>query len=338
MRNVFEKIQELEANPGYSKHEQLVLGFINAIDEKILVKGDRLPSVNTMIQETGFARETIVKGYKELIEKGIIESKNRMGYYLSNIDTRQMAKVALVLYAFDSIQETFHNAFRAAVGPDIHIDVFFHHQNIETFETIINNINGKYSMYIVTPMPHPKTAGILKVLPSHKFLMTDRFEPMPGDFSYVIQEFEKSSYRVFVELLDTIRQFDEMVFFSRPNSESPVEIVRAFKKFVKDYKINYSIKKEYVQGSVERGKVYFVCNDRQTWMLLKDCIAQNIKLGKDIGILSQDDDPVKEIICDGITTYSADFTLMAQKAAHFVRTQEKIQEIIPTVLKRRNSL
>ncbi|MGY0036557.1 hypothetical protein [Pedobacter sp. NJ-S-72] len=222
-----------------------------------MVKGDRLPSVNTMIKETGFARETIVKGYKELIERGIIASKNRMGYYLSNTDTRQMIKVALVMYAFDSIQETFHNAFREAVGSDIHIDVFFHHQNIDVFENVINNINGKYSVYVVTPMPHPKTAGILKNLPANKFLMTDRYEPMPGEYSYVIQEFEESSYRVFVELLDTIRSFDELIFFSRPNSDSPVEIVRAFKKFVKDYNINYTIKKEYIPGSVERGKIYF---------------------------------------------------------------------------------
>ncbi|MNY72449.1 hypothetical protein D3C86_2110110 [compost metagenome] len=54
--------------------------------------------------------------------------------------------------------------------------------------------------------------------------------------------------------------------------------------------------------------------------------------------MSQDDDAVKEIICDGITTYSADFELMAQKAANFVLNHEKTQEVIPTVLKRRNSL
>jgi DNA-binding transcriptional regulator YhcF (GntR family) len=338
MRNVFEKIQELEGIPGYSKHQQLVQGFINSIDEKILERGDQLPSVNTMIKETGFARETIVKGYKELIERGIIESKNRMGYYISNTDTGQPVKIALLLYAFDSVQQTFYKAFRDALGPQIHIDVFFHHQNIDLFETIINNINGKYGMYVVTPMPHPRTAEILKKLPINKFLMIDRLESIDGDFSYVTQEFEESSYRVLVELLDTIRQFDEIVFFSRPNSDLPIEITKAFKRFVKDYKINYSIKKEYLPGSVEKGKVYFLCNDMQTWILLKDCKEKGIKLGTEIGILSQDDDPVKEIICDGITTYSADFELMAQKAANFVLNHEKTQEVIPTVLKRRNSL
>lgn len=338
MRNVFEKIQELEVIPGYSKHEQLVQGFINSIDARILVKGDQLPSVNVMIRETGFARETIVKGYKELIERGIIESKRGMGYYISNTDTGQPVKVALILYAFDSIQETFYNAFRDLLVPDVQVDVFFHHQNIDTFESIISNISGKYGMYVVTPMPHPRTAEILKVLPLHKFLMIDRFEPVAGDFSYVTQEFEASSYRVFVELLDRIRSFEEMIFFSRPNSDLPVEIMKAFKRFVKDHDIKYQVKKEYVPGSVEKGKIYFICNDRQLWTMLKDCTIQGIKPGEEVGILSQDDDPIKEFICDGITTYSTDFQLMAQKAAQFVLGQEKIQEVIPTVLKRRSSL
>jgi len=46
----------------------------------------------------------------------------------------------------------------------------------------------------------------------------------------------------------------------------------------------------------------------------------------------------QEIICDGITTYSTDFKLMAEKAADFVLTRDKIQEVIPTVLIRRNSI
>jgi DNA-binding LacI/PurR family transcriptional regulator len=72
--------------------------------------------------------------------------------------------------------------------------------------------------------------------------------------------------------------------------------------------------------------------------MLKDCKTKQLQLGKDVGILSHNDDEVKEIICDGITTYSTDFKLMAEKAALFVQTHEKIQEIIPTTLIKRNSI
>jgi hypothetical protein len=35
--------------------------------------------------------------------------------------------------------------------------------------------------------------------------MFDRFEPIDGEFSYVCQEFEKSSYEAFATLADNIK-------------------------------------------------------------------------------------------------------------------------------------
>jgi len=193
-------------------------------------------------------------------------------------------------------------------------------------------------MYVIAPIPHKRTAGILETLPLDKFLMIDRYEPMAGDFSYITQEFEKASYQAFEALSETIRGFDKMIFYQRPASDTPIEISNAFKKFVRQYKIRSEIRPEYVPGTIEKGDVHFTINNAELWEMLKDCKTKNLKLGKDVGILSHNDDMVKEIICDGITTYSTDFKLMAEKAAAFVLKRKKIQEIIPTVLIRRNSI
>lgn len=321
-----------------SKHEQLVQGIINAINDKLLTQGDMLPSVNSLIKEFGFARETIAKCYKELASRGIVESKNRVGFFVANKDTAQKLRLALVIFAFDSFQEVFYKTFRDKLGKGIHIDVFFHHNNIDVFESIIASVRGKYGMYVVAPIPHKRTAGILHTLPLNKFLMIDRYEPMEGDFSYVTQEFEKSSYSAFVQLNSTIKKFKGMVYYHRPSSDTPVEILNAYKKYVKDYKINSTIKTEYQPGSIEKGYVYFTINNTELWAMLKDCMAKGFKLGKEVGILSHNDDLVKEIICDGITTYSTDFKLMAERAAAFVLTRKETREIIPTVLIRRKSL
>ncbi|WP_448633492.1 GntR family transcriptional regulator [Pedobacter panaciterrae] len=125
MITIFEKIQELEEVPSYSKHEQFVQGIINAIDERIISKGEALPSINVLIKELGFARETVMKGYRELISRGIVESKNRLGYFVANDDTEQTLKVALLMYLIDSFQEQFYRNFRNELGPNVHIDVFF---------------------------------------------------------------------------------------------------------------------------------------------------------------------------------------------------------------------
>src|SRR5258708_7092106 len=338
MKGIYNQIIELEGTPGLSKHEQLVQGIINAIKGKVVEKGDILPSVNNMVKEIGFARKTITKGYKELTGRGIVEAKHRLGFFVSYADSDQQVKIALLLYAFDSFQETFYKVFHSELGNAVHIDVFFHHNNIAVFENTVAGIRGKYGMYVIAPIPHSRTAGILETLPPDKLLMIDRVEPMAGDFSYVVQEFENASYPAFQPLADTISGFGEMVLYHRPSSDMPLEIVRAFKKLVRNYRIKGSIRPEYIPGSIEKGKVYYTINNSELWEMLRDCREKKLVLGKDVGILSHNDDVVKEIICDGITTYSTDFKLMAKKAAAFVLTREKIREVIPTVLIRRNSI
>ena len=336
MKNVFNEIHKLALVPTYSKHDRLVQGIINAIDEKLITQDDMLPSVNTMIRELGFSRDTIVKGYRELTSRGIIEPKNRLGYFLTNRNTEQTLRVALLMYAIDTFEEQFYRNFRHELGPNVDLNVFFHHGNIEIFETILSQIKGKYGMYVVAPIPHPKTKELLEMIPPNKFLMVDRYEPIDGEFNHITQEFETASYRAFMELAPVIRQFDEMIFYHSPESLDPKEIVKSFSKFLKDAKIKGRVVKEYLAGSLQKGKVYFTLDNFALWEILKECKARRLKPGKDIGILSHNDEPVKELI--GITTYSASFSLMGKKAGQYVMTREKIQETIPTVLVRRNTL
>lgn len=338
MNNIYERIRELESIQGISKHEQLVQGIINAINDKLIQRGDMLPSVNNLMKELGFARETIAKGYKALISRGVVESKNRIGFYVARENTENSLRIALIIFAFDSFQEVLYKTFRDSLGTPASIDIFFHHNNIDVLESIVANARGKYGMYVVAPIPHIRTAEILGTLPLNKFLMIDRYQPMDGDFSYIVQEFEQSSYDAFSRLAPAIRKFKGMIHYHRPASDTPIEIIEAYKKFVKDFKIKSVIRTEYFPGSIEKGYVYFTINNAELWQMLKDAKAKGFVLGKDVGILSHNDEVVKEIIFDGITTYSTDFAKMAEKAAAFVQHRIPIQEVIPTVLLRRGSL
>jgi len=336
--DLFDEIKALGDVTSFSKHEQLVQGIINALDQRIIVRGDILPSVNQMIKEIGFARETIVKGYKDLIGRGIVESKNRRGYFVASVDTEQHLKVCLVLYAFDTFQETFYQNFRNKLGPNVHLDLFFHHNNIQVFETTINSIKGQYGMYVIAPIDTPMARALLEQLPMNKLLIVDRYLKLGDKHSYIVQEFKKSSYQAFAELAPRIKEFEEFVFFFKPNSAEPNDIFDSFRRFVKDYKINGVIKNAYEQGSIAPGKVYFTIHNLELWEILKDTKVKGLSLGKDLGILSHNDDNVKEIIFDGITTFSIDFAKMGIMAADFVLSRKPIQHVMKNVLIRRNSL
>lgn len=340
MKNIIQQIKDLESVNTLSKHEQIVQGIINSIKENIVQKGDVLPSVNTMIKELGFARETIAKAYKELIYSGIIESKNRLGYFVASVETEQTLKVALVLYAFDIFQETFYENFRNGLGENVQLDIFFHHNNFITLKSIVDNLKGKYGMYVVAPIPHPNISDILKKLPSNRVLIIDRYIESDEDYSYIVQEFRESSYKAFVELKDKIKKFDKLVFYFKPNSAEPQEILESFHKFIKEYNINGVVEDCYKPGSIEKGKVYFTIHNLELWAMLKDSKAKDLVIGKDVGFISHNDDIVKEIIFDGVTTFSTDFSAMGKEAAEYVKNLkgQKIKKVIPTVLINRNSL
>jgi len=338
MSPLLQKIYDLQDINSLSKHEQIVHGIIGAIDAGILKVGDKLPSINQMVAEVGYARKTFVKAYTELKERGLVESKNLKGYYIISQETNVTLKVALILFAFHSFQEDFYNTFRKELGKRYHIDIFFHHNNLSLFTTILDNISRKYGMYVIAPIQEKEVSSMLKQISPDRLLLVDRYLKMPKEYSYVSQEFEKVTYQKLVELIPRIKKYDKFILFYKENSDFPPEILYAFNRFIKDYNINGKVVKSYDPDTLRKNTAYFFISDNQLWCVLKDARKMEYRIGSDIGILAHDDNIVKEIAFGGITTISTDFTEMAKKSALFVKEGNPTQQIVPTYLRQRNSL
>ena len=340
MTPIILKVQELETVPGFTKHDRLVQGILNAIDEKVIAIGTTLPSINQMVEELGYARKTVVKAYSELKDRGIIESRNRKGYYLINDSTTQKMKVMLLMYGFNLFQERFYKQFKSSIGANVQVDTFFHHNDINVFNSFLSNNIGKYSFYVVAPIHHKEATKTLKLIPPNKLLLVDRYEKIDEEYSHITQQFENMIFNGLVKLLDKIRPFKQFTLFYKKNNNhhSPIGIHNGFLKFCSEYHINGKVETFYENGIVKKGMAYFAIIDSDLLPLLKDCTTKKLSIGNEVGILSFDDTPVKEIICGGITTISVDFGLMAKKAAQFVLHPKKIQETMPGMLFERMSL
>ena len=172
-----------------TKQEKIVLGVTTCIQEDVLSYGDILPSVNKLSGTLGYARETVVKAYGELKERGLISSKQGLGYFVSNESVDQRLSIGLVLYGFQTFQQDFYNTFRKCLGENYHIDVFFHHNNLQMYESILNTIRGKYGMYVVAPIQSKQALTFLEDLPSDKLLVIDRYQYINDQVSSISQEF-----------------------------------------------------------------------------------------------------------------------------------------------------
>ncbi len=335
---LIEKIKELTEYNALSKHEQLVNGVLESIDEGFLKTGDKLPSINVMVEELGFARKTIVRAYEALKERGLVESKKLKGYFIVSQETKVTMKVALLLFAFQSFQKEFYNTFRKELGKRFQIDVYFHHNNYTIFETIVTNIRGKYGKYVIAPVQDQKVIPLLKRIVPQKLLIIDRFIQMPKDYSYISQEFENKTYEKLVELLPEVSRYKKFILFFRDDADYPIGILNAFHKFIDNHDVTGVVEKKYKKGMLKKNHSYFFISDTFLWEFLKDCRNAEYKVGKDVGILSHNDNVVKEFIFGGITTISIDFKDMALSAAVHIKEGNTTQRIVPSNLIKRNSI
>ncbi len=336
---LLDRILDLQNSHLLSKHEILVQSVVDAIGDNEFQVGDKLPSINIMVRDVGYARKTIVKAYEELKDRGLVESKNKQGYFVISQETGVVLRVALLLFAFQSFQEDFYNTLREELGKKFQVDVFFHHNNISIFETMITNIKGKYGMYVIAPIQDDAVKPMLQTIAPNKLILVDRYLDLGPEYSFIAQEFENATYSTLVKLLPDIKKYKSMVlFFNSKTDYSPIGIRSAYERFLKDHGIEGSIEENYISGTIKKDTLYFIKNDSILWTFLKDCNQGHCVLGKDLGILSYDDNVLKEIIMGGITTISTNFKEMAKIAAKYVVDGNEIRTIIPTNLIRRNSL
>lgn len=338
MINLLTEIETIGLSPSITKQEKIVLGIMNCIDSGHYALGDILPSVNELSSNIGCARETVVKAYKELKNRGIIKSKQGVGYFISSNNKDLLQSVGLVLYGFQTFQQEFYNTFRKTLGKEYQIDVFFHHNNIPIYESILESIQGKYGMYVIAPIQKKETAQLLESFNSKRLLIIDRYQYVNDQVSKITQEFEQSVMRVFSELSTSIKKYQKVKLFYRNDRDYPKGICTATKKYMAENNIVLEIYNEFTDTEIEKGDLFFTIGDSDLWAILKSAKNKKMEIGKDFGVLAHNDSPVKEIIEGGITTFSTDFQNMAILSAEFIKKKKYINKIIPSKLIKRKSL
>ena len=87
-----------------------------------------------------------------------------------------------------------------------------------------------------------------------------------------------------------------------------------------------------------RGDLYITAEDSELVKLLKAADRKGLVLGTDIGIISYNDTPVKEILAGGISVLSSNFSEMGRTLACLVRNRDIATVANPCSLIKRRSV
>jgi DNA-binding transcriptional regulator YhcF (GntR family) len=322
-------------------YQQIKNSITEAVENKQLQTGERIPSINKVCSRFNLAPGTVIRAYEELREIGIISSKQGKGYFISNTRLQKKTRVFLLFDRMNAYKEILYDAILSSLRPETEIEVCFHHYDIKRFEKLIKSNLGKYSFYVIMPHFNHDVSKIVCKIPEKKLIILDKSVPgLNGKYAAIFQDFESDIYHGLVSQKTRIKKYGQIVFSS---SESHFQFVpdgclTGFRRFCEENAIKYKMVKNLDPKTIELNTIYLLYSDNELINLLKEIDMRGWIPGKDIGIISYDDTPMKEILNGGISVLSTDFKNMGNVVASFINGAPFEQNRNPSQLIIRNSI
>jgi DNA-binding transcriptional regulator YhcF (GntR family) len=317
-----------------TKLQQLIHAVTEAISLGVLKEGDFLPSVNQLNKESGISRDTIFKAYSILKQRSIISSTPTKGYFVAS----ESYRVFVLLDDFSAFKEQLYKSIRANLPDNYSVDLLFHHYNPEIFDQLILNSLGRYSMYVVMNIDNKNLEDVVRKIDPKKLLLLDMGSDPKNEVSSLTQDFNRAVYDCLYSGMNLLRKYQEFILVFPENTPHPSETIEAFKRFCSDYQLRHAVLDQIENREVQAGQAYLVIKDSDLVKIVRDCKKNGYQIGSEVGIISYNDTPMKEIVGSGITVISTDFVRMGRDCAHFILNKKKVSEVIPTQLIVRGSL
>lgn len=320
-----ESIISLDHSSGSPKYQQVIQSIISAIDTRRLKIGDKLPSVNEVSDSTGIAKKTVVQAFEYLKQTGVITAVKYKGYFVASANTQSKHNIFVLFNNLNAYKEDIYEGIKQTIDGKGVVDIFFHHNNVEVFNTLVTQSAGRYTAYVIMPISNKGIEPALRRLPQEKIYMLDLgYNDWGVRYPSVCQHFEEDIYRMLQQGLSKIRRkYHKLILVQGPAFYNLKQIEKGFRQFCKDFELESSIIAHTKNRKPERGELYVLVHDQDLVSLVKKVAQSSLKLGKDIGIISYNDTPIKEIAANGIATISTDFSKMGTDVIHMIVKRKK---------------
>jgi DNA-binding transcriptional regulator YhcF (GntR family) len=315
---------KIEADSPIPKYKQIINSFHEAIDDKFLKKDQKIPSINQVAQKFQLSRDTVLTAFNDLQARGIISSRPGKGYYISKSTVTQSHKIFLLFDKLTSYKEELYASFKDELKRKGSVEIFFHNFNEKAFDTLIRDSIGNYTAYVIMPIPTKTIAGTIALIPKDKLYILDRGRRLYGqDYPSVCQSFKKDMYKALTSGAELLKKYKKLVLlFPEEGHHAPMDLQRGFVQFCIEHNIAHEVSRKAIDD-VKKGEAYIVLDDKNLVTLVKQSQARGYELGKDVGIVSYNDTPLKSVVANGITTISTDFEAMGRDIAGLIINRKK---------------
>ena len=336
-------IYEIDGDRKTPKYLQIIDSIHNSIKSGKLKKGDRLLSINELSNEFLLSRDTVQKAYDLLEKKGVILPVRGKGFYINRTDINTPYRILLLFNKISNYKKQIYNSFVQAMGSRAVIDLKIHYSNAAVLNNLLENHLHEYDYYVI--MPHfyenaEEAYSMIRKIPAEKLLILDKDLPnLNSRYAAVYQDFKNDIGNALQTGLSLLKKYDNLVLVFPKLISYPLEIVTGFRSFCMAFNLKYTIISEINPDTAVKPKeAYVLIEETDLVNLIKICRSKKWVVGKDVGIISFNETPLKEILQDGITVLSTDHAKMGEAAARLILENKKEKIKNPFSLLIRKSL
>lgn len=340
------KGMEINSESRTPKYKQIINFIINQIEKGKLIEGDRIPSINETSEEFYLSRDTVEKAYSFLKDRNLIVSVKGKGYFVSNADLVSKVNVCLIFNKLSAYKKIIFNSIIQTLDTNASVDLYVHHCDNELFKSILTKKIGQYNYYVIMPHFQPidsEMLALIQKIPEDQLVILDRMAPgLEGKYGSVYQDFKNDIYNALESALESLRKYQKLVLVFPIDDMYPYphEIEQGFRKFCVAYDFEFDVIDEFSPDREisQKGEAFIVIEDTDLVNLVKAVRSNRWEIGQDVGIISYNETPLKEVLAEGITVMSTDFEKMGQQAAQMILDRDFKQVENPFLLIKRKSL
>jgi len=304
------------------KYRQIVDSIVTSISKGALKIGDIIPSLNQIKDEFSLSRDTVLTAYKELQTKGIIESLPGKGYYVASTQIKIKYKVFLLFDELNAYKEKLYRSFISQLKEEAIVDIYFHHFNINVFKTLIKENINNYNTFVIMPVFFTGIDSILKNINPGRIYLLDHWCDELNDYPGIFQNFEKDTFNALNGIANKTNKYKNMTLVEPENGLMPKGIMIGFEKSCKKIKMRHRVATISKIKEIKKGDSFLILDDNDLIEMIRKLNTSGLEIGNEVGIISYNDTPFKEVVHKGITTISTDFEGMGKGLANMIRHKE----------------
>jgi DNA-binding transcriptional regulator YhcF (GntR family) len=303
------------------KYRQVVDNILIYIEKGLISRGQRLPSITELSRQYDLAKATVSKSYDELKQRGVIVSRHGKGFYITSTQVRNQLNVFILFDTLNAYKEILYRSLQSSLPENSAISIYFHHYDKELFRNLIENNVGNFNQYVIMPHFDEDVSGIISQIPRDKLVIIDKYVEMPGGgYGTVYQDFDKDVYQALRTGSDLLMKYKRLsVVLGKGHFQYiPKGILSGIRRFCREYKLPLQIVDRWSGSEMVRHEAYLLFSDNDLVRFVKKIASHRWEAGVDIGLISYDDTPLKDILLDGVTVISTDFEAMGKTAAKMI--------------------